>query len=215
MASFSATVNIPTNAAPGAYSIAINTADTAGQPTASVGIPLSIQQDYQIGTITLASGSTASVSAGGSASYNFGVVPVGANYNGNITLGCVVSPATTTISCALKPTSVNPSNQSSAVMMTVSTQGRSVSQSAKWFSGIAGLALLLPAMGVFGGRRSRRCRQLAVGALLVCTLSCGGGASGGGGGGGGTPPGTYTMTVTGNPSSVSEPNGQSAQLQVN
>jgi hypothetical protein len=220
MASFSATVSIPTGAGLGTNNIVINTADTGGQPTASVGIPLTIQQqDYQIGTITLAAGSSGSVSPGGSANYNFNVVPVSASYSGNITVACAISPATTTISCVLNPASVNPGNQAMPVVMTVSTRAPSGSQSANWFAAIAGIGLLLPVVGLLGGwRGSRGCRRLAAGGLLVFTLSCGGGASGGGGGGGGTggtPPGTYTITVTGAPASLSEPSGQSAQLQVN
>jgi hypothetical protein len=221
MANFSATVSIPKSAAPGTYNITINTADIAGQPTANVGIPLTIlsQQDYQIGAITIAPGSSASVSAGGSASYNLNVVPVGADYSGNITLGCAISPATTTISCLFKPASVKPGNQTTPVVMTVSTQARSGAQSA-WFGRIAGLGLLLPLVGLFRWRGSRGCRRLAASGLLLFTLSCGGGASGGGGGGGGTgtggtQSGIYTITVTGTPASLSEPGGQSAQLQVN
>jgi hypothetical protein len=226
MATFTATVSIPTNAVPGAYSITINSADIAGQPTASVTIPLTIlaQQDYQIGTITLASGSNNTINSGGSASYNFNVVPVGANYTGNITLGCVILPATTTIGCVFKPASVNPGNQAMPVVITVSTQARSGAQASNWFAPIAGLALLLPIVGMFGkGRGSLGWHRFLAGGLvlftLLFTLSCGGGASGGGGGGGGgtggTPPGSYTITVTGTPASLSEPNGQTAYLQVN
>ena len=81
----------------------------------------------------------------------------------------------------------------------------------------------MPGIVVWGvGRRQRRTHRGLLGpvlALLFLLLSCGGGGSNGGTTttqtqpGGGLPV-TYTITVTGSPASLSQPDGATATLTV-
>jgi hypothetical protein len=221
--SLTATINVPTNAVPGSYTIDVMTQDTSGAPSHDLSIPLTVVQDYTIGNFSPAS---QPVSVGQSASYNFSVLPVGAAYSNAVTLGCTVTPLFVG-SCALSPKSVGPlsNSTSAAVVLTVTTQttnGQLIRPGAKRFSWLYALWLALPGIFWCGGGRRRRRPAAFMGlalALLFFLPSCGGAGSNGGGspggsGLGGTLPGTYTITVVGSPASVSQPSGSSVTLTV-
>jgi hypothetical protein len=211
-----ASMNIPTNATPGAYNIDINMQDVTGAPSHSLMMVLTVSQDFTIGALTPA---TQTISPGQSASYNFSVLPVGASFTNAVSLSCSGAPAVSL--CSFTPSTVTPGNSSAAVMMTVTTTASSSSSSRSpllvlWLA-LPGLALL----GTPGRRRKRASFRLPaslLGLFLLALLltSCGGGGSnggggnggGGGGGGGGsqqqgTQPGTYTITVTGTSGTLS------------
>jgi len=226
--SLTATVNVPTNAVPGVYAVNVITQDTSGAPSHNLAIPLTIIQDYTIGNFSPPS---QPVSVGGSAKYNLGVMPVGAAYSNIVTLSCTVTPLFVG-SCALSTNSVGPlsNSTSAAVVLMVTTQTtngqlrRPGVKSSPWLYAVW---LALPGIVVWGaGRKRRRGSAALLGWALVLLFflpSCGGGGSNGGGSGSGpggntqqgTLPGTYTITVTGTPASLSEPQGSSATLIVN
>jgi hypothetical protein len=204
-----ASINIPNTATPGAYNINIGTQDSAGAPSHSVTITLTVLQDF---TLSLLTPPTQTITPGESASYNFSVLPVGASFTGTVSLSCSGGP---TISlCSFTPSSVTPGGSAAAVVLTIST-----SSSARLFIPARGgtaifyaLLLALPGLCLVGTGRGRRAKLILpaslTGLFLVAILaSCGGGGSNGSGGGGGqqqgTQPGTYTITVTGSSGTLS------------
>ncbi|MGA8837333.1 MAG: hypothetical protein WB538_17010, partial [Candidatus Sulfotelmatobacter sp.] len=200
-------VNIPSNGAAGTYNINVNVQDAGpgGIPAHSLTLPLTVIQDFALGTLSPA---TQTISAGQSASYNFSVLPVGASFTNAVSLSCSGGP--TTSLCSFTPSTVTPGNSSAAVVMNITTTAASssLSRAPIYYS----LWLALPGLALLGTRRRGRKwgKLLRPGSLIGLFLlglllsSCGGGGSNGGGGGGGaggqqqgTQPGTYTITVTG------------------
>ncbi|MGA8764281.1 MAG: hypothetical protein WB562_15545, partial [Candidatus Sulfotelmatobacter sp.] len=207
-ANLTATINVPTNASPGTYNVDINTADISGAPSNTFPIQLTVAQDYILGNFSPGS---ATISAGGSASYNFSVLPVGSAYNGSITLQCSIAPVFSG-SCTFSP---NPATTASGnVLMTVQSQAGGMAATAGKESAWAfALGLAVPGI-VMLGSRSRRRRGLPLGfvlALLLFLLSCGSGSNGGASQQRLTS-GTYTITVTGTPVSLSQPQGSGVTL---
>jgi hypothetical protein len=208
-----ATINVPNTAAPGTYTININSQDVTGEPTAVWAITLTVNQDFSIGSLTP---STQTITAGQSASYNFSVLPVGSSFTNAVNFSCSGAP---TISlCTFTPNPVTPGNSSAAVVLKISTTASSASPSPH----PPALAILyytawlaLPALALLGtkARRGKDAKfslpASLLGLFLLALLlpSCGGGGSNGGGGGGGqqqgTQPGTYTITVTGTSGTLS------------
>ena len=202
-----ATINIPNNGTPGTYSININSQDVMGAPSAVWTITLTVSQDFTLGSLTP---TTQTITPGGSASYNFSVLPVGSSFTNAVTLSCSGQPVISL--CSFTPNPVTPGNSSAAVVMKITTTASSASLSRQGRSRALffyALWLALPALALLGtrGRRgkhgnlTRPTSLLALFLLMLLLLSCGGGASNGGGGGGGqqqgTQPGTYTITATG------------------
>jgi hypothetical protein len=204
-----ASINVPTSAMPGAYNININTQDVGGAPSHSLTMALTVNQDFALSVLTPA---TQTINVGGSASYNFNVLPVGSSFTNPVTLSCSGAP---TISlCSFSPNPVTPGNSSAGVVMTISTTPSS--------AGLAPLprliALLpyalgfaLPALMLSGNKFLRGKRKKLFPALLGLFLlalflpSCGGGGSNGTTTGGqqqGTKPGSYVVTVTGTSGTV-------------
>jgi len=224
--SLTATVNVPTNAVPGAYAVNVVTQDTSGAPSHNLSIPLTVTQDYTIGNFSPSSQSV-SVGQSATAKYNFNVLPVGAAYSNAITLSCTVAPLFAG-SCNLSPNSVGPlsNSTSAAAVLTVTTQTtngqlrRPGMKSSPWLYAIW---LALPGIVAWGAGRRRRPRSAALMGLALALLfflpACGGGGSNGGSSPGGntqqgTLPGTYTITVVGSPASISQPGGSTVTLVV-
>ncbi len=205
-----ASINVPTSALPGLYNININTQDVGGAPSHSLTMALTVNPDFSLSTLTP---SSQTISVGGSASYNFNVLPVGTSFNSAVNLSCAGAP---TISlCTFSPNPVTPGSNSAAVVMTISTTASSSRLSPlprpipylPYALGFALPALALSGKRFFGAKRGQLFTAL-IGLFLLSFFlpSCGGGGSngasgsgGGGGGGGGqgqgTQPGTYTITV--------------------
>jgi hypothetical protein len=164
---------------------------------------LNVIQDYTIGTI---SPSSQTINPGQSAGYNLSILPVGASYDGSVTLKCAITP-TFAGSCSFSPNPVM--TGSGNVVMTVTSQAPSGQIRIRVGLWLYAPLALLPGI-VFVTRHSRsRSRQLLLSAIVMLVFllpSCGGGSNGGGGGGGGggTNPGTYTITVTGTPPSITQ-----------
>ena len=177
-----------------------------------------------------ASPTSASVSAGSSASYTISVTPLG-GFNASASLTCGSLP--TGARCNFSPASVTPNGSTASTStLTVSTTGpgsapggrtRPSPPSGPAPHGMLGLgAFWLAAIvsilsaGWFAsraGRRSQRTQRsrfaragLVIGALLMAALAataCGGGGGSSSGGSSRTPAGTYTVLVTGSASAGS------------
>ncbi len=204
------TVNIPNSAAPqpsNPYNIHLTVTDSSGQPSHTLALPLTVIQDFTIGSLTPPS---QTINVGQSASFNFSALPVGASFANTVSFSCSGAPEPL---CSFTPSTVTPGNSSAAVVMSIST----TSSSARLFPQTRGrkaifyaLWLMLLGLALSGTKgRGKKYVNLSFPALLLglCLLafllpSCGGGGSNGGSGGTGgqqlgTQPGTYTVTVTG------------------
>jgi hypothetical protein len=208
-----ATINVPTDAAPGTYNININSNDVTGEPTAAWTIALTVLQDFSVGMLTPST--TQTITAGGSVSYNFNVLPVGSSFTNAVNLSCAGAP---TISlCTFTPNPATPGSNVTGVQVAlkISTTASSASFSPQR-PNVPGrpiftyaLWLVLPMLALLSSNRRRRkfvalpASLLGLFLLALLLASCGGGGSNGGSGGGGggqqqgTAPGTYTITVTG------------------
>ena len=153
---------------------------------------------------------TVSGGSSGTATLNLNSVN---NFNGTLSLSC--APSSTNLSCSVTPASEALNGVASATLTVTTTftsttakLTRTPSQMRAWFG--AGTALAFCFIFVLPLRRPRWIRLTWLPILLAAFLlvSCGGSGSGsgtgGGGGGGGskttvenTPPGTYTVLVTG------------------
>jgi hypothetical protein len=211
IASLTLTVNIPNSAAPqpsNPYNINLTVTDSSGQPSQTLTLPLTVIQDFTLGTLTPG---TQTITPGQSASYNFSVLPVGAAFANSVTLSCSGGPAISL--CSFTPSSVTPGNSSAAVVLKITTTASSANLVSPGPGRVAlfyALWLALPGLALLGTRgRGRKRAKLALpasllGLFLLALLlpSCGGGTGNGGGGGiggqqQGTQPGTYTITVSG------------------
>ena len=230
------TVNIPNSAAPqpsNSYSVNLTVQDLSEEPSHAIALPLTVIQDFTIGSLTPPS---QTIAAGQSASFNFSILPVGAVFAGSVSLSCSGGPEPL---CNFTPNPVTPGNNSVAVVMTIAT----TSSSATLFpvgprraNILYAFWMVLPALAllgtkIHGAKRSRRILPISslLGLFLVALLlvSCGGagsngGGSGGGGGGGGgggqqqgTQPGTYPITVTGTSAGLSHQAPSTVNLIVN
>lgn len=213
-------INIVNNAQPGDYNITVTVQDITGSPSRSVTLPFTVVQDYAIGGFAETS---QTISVGQSITYNLSVNPVGAAYGGKVKLNCAVAPAFAG-SCTFSPNPVGPLSNATAVavVMTIATQNSSAQlapdkrKTGLWFLALIGI----PAIVISSGLRNTRTRGffcLLLIALSLVLVSCGSGSNGGNDPGnplGGTQPGTYTITVTGTPPSLSQPAGSSVTLVV-
>ena len=201
-ASITVSVNVPNNAVPGDYTIAINTHDTTGQPNHSASFALNLAQNFELISSTPSQTMQAGQTSG---AYNLIVQPVGASFTGAVTLACT-SGLPVGAQCLFSPsTPVTPGNSAVDVVMAISTSAsgssfkRPASRPAIWVM----TAMMLPGILIvspFGKRRDGR--KISIMLLLLALflagalLSCAGVSSGGGT----TPPinpATYRITVTG------------------
>jgi hypothetical protein len=218
-----AQIDILNSAVPGPYSIDITVKDaTGGGPTTSLKLPYTVAQDYVIANLSAAS---QTITAGQSITYNLSVAPVGAAYGKAVTLSC--SAPLFTGSCTFSPNPTSPLSNSTpeAVVMTVTTPSATAQL---WAPGgkarpwpyAAGLALAVAIVwSKAGGRRRSPALLVGLASALLFFLSCGGGSNGGSTTLPGTTPQgipiTYTITVVGSPTSISQPFGSTVTLIVN
>jgi hypothetical protein len=176
-----------------------------------------------------ASPTSATVAAGGSATYTVSVTPTG-GFNQQVSLSCTGAPSAAT--CSVSPATVTPDGTNAVnTTVTVKTTAPSLASPARrmvppgavgpltipW---IAWLLMLATLSSLVAMRRRRVRFSLAVlAATALLTMSWV--ACGGGGGAAtvtttsGTPAGTYTLTVSGASSSGSLTNKTTVSLTVN
>ena len=152
-------------------------------------------------TFAVASGSqsTATISAGQTASYTLSVAST-ANASGNLSFSCQGAP--TAASCVVNPSSVAISNTAQNITVNVSTTARSSAVRGPGLTfeppgfTIFATGLLVLMMLLSASRKRTRWILGPAAAALLLFVGCGGGNGGGGGGSHGTPAGTYPVTVT-------------------
>jgi len=163
--------------------------------------------------LAIASGtsSTATLNAGGTASYQVTVAPIG-NFNQTVAVACSGAPSRAT--CMVSPTSVTlDGTNAQNVKVTVTTTapglippgpdgGPPPSGGFAFSYWWVALLMLMGSLALAFERRRRM--PLLAGAVLLAAvaLSCGGGGGGGSSPSPGTPAGTYTLTVTGTSGSL-------------
>lgn len=215
-ANLSATVNVPNNAMPGAYSIKINTQDTSGAPSHSASFSLTLAQDFHVTSSTPSQTVTAGQTSG---PYALTVLPVGSSFTAAVTLACT-SGLPTGAQCIFSPsTAVTPGNSAVDVVMSISTVASAGSKSARHSRGPYAIWLFLPAIVLVPGMLHSRRRRLRVGItsvvvvlMMILFASCSGVSSGGGGGGQTQTPVTYQVTVTGTSAGTPADSGQSVMV---
>jgi len=162
---------------------------------------------------------SASVAAGQSASYTLTLAPQFGPFSSAITFNCTNLPPLS--QCSVSPASVTPGASSAIATLTVSTTAPSVVFRLPSVSGdptpllaawLAALALvMIIAVNQRGEKRRYATGSLAAALLLLVFLvSCGGGGAPPPPPRPGTPPGTYTVTVTGTAGSLTH----TAQIQL-
>lgn len=195
----SCTLNLTfTPTAPGSRSGSLTITDNASSSQQVVGLA-GTGLDFSISS----SSTTVTVKSGSTATYTLTVAPLGGAFNSAVKLSCGKLP--TDAACSFSPTSVTPGTNSSTVTLKISTSGATAAnQSASQFA----FATLLgfPGFGAFGmivlssRRRRNKSSLLIVLALIALACLVMSGCAGGTGivpNGNSTPPGTYTVTVTG------------------
>jgi hypothetical protein len=215
-ATVTVTLNIPNNASPGTYPIAINTEDTTGTLPHSATISLSLAQDFVVlcpAAVSLST-CTQTVTAGQtSGAYNLTVQPVGSSFTNPVTLSCPTG-LPSGAQCLFTPsTPVTPNSSAVDVVLNISTvaaanaqaRGRHVPASILF---VLAPAIVLGMLGIFSPQRKRTLLLLLVLPTVFFCFSCSGVSNGGGGGGGGTPQ-TYQVTVTGTSPGSAPDAGQS------
>ena len=156
--------------------------------------------------IALGSGgsNTATVTAGGTATYSLAASNGGNGYVGTVSFTCTGAPSAST--CAVNPSQLTLSaTGNTPFTVSVKTTASTTASLARTLGSGLGFAFCL-LLGLLSPASRKRLRNLGLVLAFVVTsltlMSCsggGGGGSGGGGGGGtpGTPAGTYTLTITG------------------
>jgi hypothetical protein len=214
-----ATINIPNDATPGAYTLIVNTQDVSGAPGHAASFILTLGQNFRVISSTASQTVTAGQTSG---PYALRIVPVGSSFTGAVTLACSAGlPALA--QCKFSPSGpVTPGNSAVDVVMSISTTANNHSlrgmSKRMWIFYAMGL---LPGIVIAGSIRKNRTgkrlpRWCAVGLflpLMLLTISCAGASTGGGGGGGNPPPPvTYHVTVTGSSPGTPADAGQSTTV---
>jgi hypothetical protein len=177
-------------------------APPAGNSNGSTGSDSFLATDFSVS----ASPASASVNAGGTATYQLTLAPTTGGYGNPVSLSCSGGPANA--SCTVSPGSLLVSALNVTATITVTTAASSAS-SAKHRAGFYSILLPITTL-ICGFAYSRKRRRLIFGAsLLTASLmlfSCGGGtstggagngggAAGGGSGSGGSPSPSYSIAI--------------------
>jgi uncharacterized membrane protein len=188
------TVNLPNTAAPATYQINLTVADSSGQPSHALPLPITVIADFSLNSATPAQSVNRGQTTG---PYQLTIAPnpPGSSFTGAVTLSCSGLPAQA--QCLFSPsTPVTPGNSTADVVMNISTTAPAaslrLSASHRRLMFYAA-CLLLPgiALSWVVCRRPRQRRTHLLGlvvaflplVLSISMLSCGGVSNGGGGGG--------------------------------
>lgn len=157
------------------------------------------------------SGGSATVSAGGTATYQLSIAPVGGSFSSAISFTCAGVPAFA--SCSVSPTSVTPNSGTASITVSLKTSGATaqvLTPTSSFASTLAGI-WLMPGLGALGlclspqQRRKRSALVLLLVMLLALVLlavGCGSSNSHPAPAGNSTPSGNYTLLVIGSSGSV-------------
>ena len=209
-------LNVPNSAAVGAYNINLTVADSSGQPSHTLQLPLNVIPDFSVGSATPSQTVTAGQTTG---PYALSVQPVGSSFTGAVTLACTAGlPAQA--QCIFNPsTAVTPGNSAVDVVMSISTKASKASSKApvQHLPMPYALWLMLPGIvigaGTSGTRSAKRKLALVimVAALMLIMLSLVSCAGVSNSGGTTLPPNpvTYRVTVTGTSPGTPPDAGQS------
>ncbi len=217
-ATLTLTLNVPNTIAPATYNIGLTVADSSGQPSHALQLPLTVIPDFSVTSGTSSQTLGAGQTTSGAYQLSVAPNPTGSSFAGAVTLSCTHGlPAGA--QCIFAPsTPITLGNNSAAVVMTISTTtSQGAIQPLGSRSIFYALFLLLPGIVIgwsTAGPRSRKRRKHVVGFLVLllasCLLSCGGVSNGGGSSGTGTQPSVYQVTVTGASAGTPADPGQSA-----
>jgi hypothetical protein len=218
--SLAVTLNVPNSITPGTYNINLAVTDSAGQPSHTLLLPLTVIPDFSVTSATPSQTLAAGQTTSGAYQLSIAPNPSGSSFAGVVTLSCP-SGLPAGAHCIFAPSApVTLGNTSAAVVMTISTAiSKAALQSLPRRSMFYALCLLLPgivigwsAVGTHSAKR--RAHVLGSTMLLLLTLSllCCGGVSNGGitPPPAGKQPTTYQITVTGTSSGTAADAGQSA-----
>ena len=204
--SVSVIIKTPKDAAPGTYNLTINSVDHEGSPGHSLGVALTIGEDFVLTSSTPSQTIRAGQSTG---AYNLTIQPMGASFNAPVTLACAKG-LPSGAQCNFSPsTPITPGASAINVVMSISTQGSSAALNRRFSGpGFFTASLFMPALlWFFGSPRRQRRASGQLGLLLAATLalplllilvSCSGVSAQGGGATTLPPsnPATYHVTVT-------------------
>jgi hypothetical protein len=109
-----ASVSVSSSASAGTYNIQINSADSTGEPTHALTVPLTVQ-DF---TFSLVTPPSQNVGSGNTPSYSINLSPVGASFSNVVRLSCSVTAPNST--CSLSSSATTP-GVSGTVTATVTT----------------------------------------------------------------------------------------------
>jgi hypothetical protein len=152
--------------------------------------------------------SSNSVMAGAAATYTATLAPID-GFSGTVQLACAGAPTKAT--CTLSKTSVTLDGSSSVdVTVTVTTTAPTTasfvppSHLNNTFRPLWACIGFVPIAGLFLTRKRKLAAIAAFGIIAFASVSCGGGSNSGGGGGStpGTPPGTYSLKISGTEGSL-------------
>jgi hypothetical protein len=219
-ATLSITLNVPNTITPGTYNINLAVADSSGQPSLTLQLPVTVIPDFTVSSATPSQ--TLAVGQTTTGAYQLSVTPnpPGSTFAGAVTLSCP-SGLPAGARCLFDPSApVTPGNAAQSVVMTISLASNSAGlyPPSERFSIVYALCLLLPgimigwnALGLRAPRRRLRVLGYTTLFLLtLCLLSCGGVSNGGNTPPrAGTQPKTYRITVTGTSSGTAADAGQS------
>jgi hypothetical protein len=179
----------PKDAAPGTYNLTIHSVDHEGSPGHSLGVTLTIGEDFVLTSSTPSQTIRAGQTTG---AYNLTIQPMGASFNGPVTLACAKG-LPSGARCNFSPSMpITPGASAINVVMSISTQGSSAALNQRFIGpGFFTASLFMPVLFWFFGSPRRqpgargKLRLLLAAALavplLLILISCSGVSAQGGG----------------------------------
>jgi uncharacterized membrane protein len=211
-------LNVPNTITPGTYNINLAVADSSGQPSHTLQLPLTVIPDFTVNAATPSQTLTAGQTTSGAYQLSVAPNPSGSTFPGAVTLSCPTGlPAGG--QCLFNPSSpVTPGSTAQSVVMTISLAANNAGlySRSERVSIFYTLCLLLPGIVIGWNAVGARSPKQGVGVsilllLILSLLSCGGVSNSGSAPPlAGKQPVTYRIIVTGISSGTVADAGQSA-----